>query len=162
MKKFCVLMVIMCFLCGCSRVQTFETVTDEMILSVSAQPRQILLKLPEETLLPAMETDSGMLYLCDGYDVAVQTLESGDLDGTVHNISGFDSDDLTIIKTKSGDCACYEFAWTTATELGEQVGRARILEDGGYHYVLSATAPAKKSAEYQEIWNGIFDSFAVS
>ena len=162
MKKFCVLMVIACFLCGCGRAETFETVADEMVLSVSAQPRQILLKLPEETLLPAMETDSGMLYLCDGYDVAEQTLESGDLDGTVHNISGFDSDDLTIIKTKSGDCACYEFVWTAATELGEQVGRARILEEGGYHYVLSATAPAKKSTEYQEIWNGIFDSFAVS
>ena len=162
MKRFCLLMVIACFLCGCNKVQTFETVADEMILSVSAQPRQILLTLPEETLLPAMETDSGTLYLCDGYDVAVQTLESGDLDATVRSISGFGSDDLTVIKTQCGDCACYEFVWTATTELGEQIGRARILEDGEYHYVLSTTAPAKKGAEYQEIWNGIFDSFAVS
>lgn len=155
-------MVIACFLCGCGRAETFETVADEMVLSVSARPKQILLTLPEDTLLPAMETDSGTLYLCDGYDVAVQTLESGNLDATVRSISGFDSDDLTVIKTQCGDCACYEFVWTAATELGEQVGRARILEEGGYHYVLSATAPAKKSTEYQEIWNGIFDSFAVS
>ena len=155
-------MALTCFLCGCSKAETFETVTDEMVVSVSAQPRQILLTLPEETLLPAMETDSGTLYLCDGYDVALQTLESGDLDATVRSISGFDSDDVTIIKTQCGNCTCYEFVWSAATELGEQVGRAKILEDGGYHYVLSATAPAKKGAEYQEIWNGIFDSFAVS
>ena len=161
MKKLFVFVVIACFICGCSRAETFETVADEMVLRVSAQPRQILLTLPEETLLPAMETDSGTLYLCDGYDVAVQTLESGDLDATVRCISGFGSDDLTIIKTQYDDCACYEFVWSAATELGEQVGRAKIIEDGGYHYALSATAPAKNSAEYQEIWNGIFDSFAI-
>lgn len=161
MKKLCVIVVAL-LLCGCGAEQTLETVADELVLNVSVQPREVLLTLPEETLLPAMETDNGTLYLCDGYDVAVQTMEGGDLDATVRQVSGFDSDELTVIQTAAGEFSCYEFVWTAATDLGEQVGRAMILEDTGYHYVLSAVAPAKHAEEYREIWNGIFDSFGIA
>ena len=162
MVKLCVMIVLALICSGCGAQQTFETVSDEMVLSASAQPCKILLTLPEETLLPAMETDSGMLYLCDGYDVAVQTLESGDLDATVRLVSGFSSSDLTVMQTISGTYPCYEFAWTSAGELGEQVGRAVILDDGSYHYVVNTVAPAKHAQEYREIWNGIFESFAIA
>jgi hypothetical protein len=53
----------------------------------------------------------------------------------------------------------YEFVWTSAVDGGEQIGRATILDDGDYHYVLSATVGAELIEEYQEIWNGIFESF---
>jgi hypothetical protein len=162
MKKLSVILVLALLLCGCGEAQTFETVADEMVLSASAQPRQILLTLPEETLLPAMETDTGTLYLCNGYDVAVQTMESGDLDATVRQVCGFSSDDITIMQTTAGENTCYEFGWSAATELGEEVGRAMILEDRDYHYVLCAVAPAKKALEYQEIWNGMFESFGIA
>ncbi|MBR4290607.1 MAG: hypothetical protein IKT52_08205 [Oscillospiraceae bacterium] len=162
MKKLCVMMVLALLLCGCGAELTLETIADEMVLPVSAQPREILLQLPEETLLPAMETDDGTLYLCDGYDVAVQTLQSGDLDATIRQVSGFGKDDLTVMQTAAGECACYEFVWTAATELGEQVGRAMILDDGDFHYVLSTVTPAKHAQEYQEIWNGIFESFGIA
>ena len=105
MKKLLVLML-MLFLCGCGAQESFETVSDEMVLPVLAQPREILLTLPEETLLPAMESDGRTLYLCNGYDVAVQTFSSGDLDGTIREISGFGKDELTIMETTSGDCRC--------------------------------------------------------
>ena len=107
-------MALLLLLCGCSTEGTFETVTDEMVLSASAQPREILLTLPEETMLPAMETDNGTLYLCDGYDVAVQTLESGNLDHTIRQICGFGSEDLTIMQTQSGEFNCYDFVWSAA------------------------------------------------
>lgn len=162
MKKRCIMLALAMLLCGCSAEQTFETVTDELVLGASAQPRRILLTLPEETLLPAMETDQGTLYLCDGYDVSVQTLQSGDLDATVRQISGFGREELTIIQTKAGDCNCYEFVWTAATDLGQQIGRAMILEDSDYHYTLCAVAPEKHAEEYQQIWNGIFDSFGIA
>ena len=136
-------------------------VTDEMVMPASAQPRKILLTLPEETLLPAMETDHGTLYLCDGYDVATQTMESGDLDATVRTISGFGMEELTIMQTKADDYTCYEFVWTAATDLGQQVGRAMILEDADYHYAICAVAPEKDAEEYQQIWNGIFDSVTI-
>lgn len=161
MKKICLMMALLLLFCGCSAEQTFETVTDEMVLNASVQPREICLTLPEETLLPAMETDSGTLYLCDGYDVEVQTMESGDLDGTVRQICGFGSEELTMIQTKTGEYTCHDFVWTAATDLGQQVGRAKILDDENFHYVLSASAPAEHAEEYYEIWNGIFDSFGI-
>ncbi len=161
MKKLCLLMAMVILLCGCGAQETFETVADEMVQQVISQPREILLTLPEETLLPAMESDGRTLYLCNGYDVAVQTLDAGDLDATVQQISGFTSAELTIMETAVGEYPCYEFVWTNAADLGEQVCRAMILDDGVYHYVLSAMAPADKAAEYQEIWNGIFESFGI-
>ena len=162
MKKLCVLMIIALLLCGCGAEQTFETVADEMVQQVMAQPREVSLTLPEETLLPAMESDGRTLYLCSGYDVAVQTFSGGDLDATVRQVSGFGAEELTIMETKAGDYQCYEFVWTAATDLGEQVGRAMILDDGNFHYVLSTVAPAKNAQEYQEIWNGIFESFGIA
>lgn len=162
MKKCCMLMILALLLCGCGARETFETVGDEMVLEVLAQPREILLTLPEETLLPAMESDGRTLYLCDGYDVAVQTLSGGDLDATLRQITGFGREDLTIIQTNEGECACYEFVWTAATDFGEQVGRATILDDGSYHYVLTASVDAEKAQEYQEIWNGIFETFGLA
>ena len=128
MKKLVILLV-MLLLCGCGAEETFETVADEMVMQVVAQPREILLTLPEETLLPAMESDGRTLYLCNGYDVAVQTLESGDLDATIRQVCGFGSDELTVMETNSGDCRSYAFVWTAATDFGEQVGRAEILDD---------------------------------
>ena len=160
MKKLLVLML-MILLCGCGAQETFETVADEMVLPVLAQPREILLTLPEETLLPAMESDGRTLYLCNGYDVAVQTVPSGDLDGTIREICGFGAEELTVMETTSGDCRCFEFVWTAATDFGEQVGRAQILDDGNYHYVLTAMASAEKALDYQEIWNGLFETFGV-
>jgi len=162
MKKQCLMMALVLLLCGCSTEQTFEMVTDELVLNASVQPREVLLTLPEETLLPAMETNQGTLYLCDGYDISVQTLQSGDLDATVRQISGFGREELTIMQTKAGDYTCYEFVWTAATDLGQQVGRAMILEDTDYHYTLCAVAPEKHAEEYQQIWNGIFDSFGIT
>lgn len=161
MKKLYLMVALILLLCGCSTERTFETVTDEIVLKASAQPREILLTLPEETLLPAMETDRGTLYLCDGYDVAVQTMDSGNLDGTVRQITGFGSDDLTILQTRAGEYTCYDFVWTAATDLGQQVGRAKILDDMEYHYILSASTSANKAEEYYEIWNGIFESFGI-
>lgn len=153
---------LMLMLSGCAVEQTFETVADEIILRASAQPREILLTLPEETLLPAMETDNGMLYLCNGYDVAVQTVESGNLDETIRQVCGFSREELTLMQTDAGAYTCYEFVWTSAGELGEQVGRAKILDDGSYHYAVNAVAPAETAEEYREIWNGIFESFGIA
>ena len=161
MKKLWIVIALL-MLCGCGAEETLETVADEMVLEVLAQPREILLTLPEETLLPAMESDGRTLYLCRGYDVAVQTFSSGDFNATVQQLCGFDSSELTILETKVGENRCYDFVWTAATDLGEQVGRAKILDDGNFHYTLTAMAPAEKASEYQEIWSGMFETFGIS
>lgn len=72
------------------------------------------------------------------------------------------TEELTLIKTASDDVDKYEFVWTSVTDEGHLIGRATVLDDGNYHYVLSSTVDADLIEEYQEIWNGIFESFELA
>ena len=162
MKKGLILLVSLLILSGCGSAQVYETVTDEFAIPVSAVPREIRFDLAQEPILPAMESDGGQLYLCGDFDVMVQTLDSGDLNDTVYRISGFMPEGLTLLQTGTGDVDKYEFVWTSVSDGGHQIGRATILDDGSYHYALSATVDAQLIEEYQEIWNGIFESFELA
>lgn len=162
MKRVWLVLMMALLLCGCGAEETFETVADEMVQSAMAQPKEVMLTLQEDTLLPAMETDNGTLYLCRDYDVSVQTLDGGNLDGTLRQVTGYGRDDLTVMQTMAGECDCYEFVWTAAGEFGEQACRGMILDDGSYHYVLTAMADADIVEEYREMWNALFESFGVS
>lgn len=161
MRKQIILLVMIFVLSGCGTQDTFETVADEMVRSVMAQPREIWISVPEDSAMPAMESENGCVYICKDYEVAVQTLESGDLNATVQLVSGFDRNRLTVLKTNQDGADRYDFVWTCAGE-GQQLGRAAILDDGSYHYVVSATIDASLMEEYQQIWNGIFESFTLS
>lgn len=162
MRKLLVLALLALCLSGCGEAEVFETVGDTAVQSAMAVPKEIRLELPEDTVLPVMETDSGTLYMCQNFDVMVQTLESGDLAETVRQISGQEIADLTVITKARGDADCYEFVWTAAGDTGEQVSRCMIIDDGDYHYVLTAMTDAEKVYEYQEIWNGMFETFELS
>ena len=160
--KIVLLVLLAVLMTGCGKTEVYETVNDEMVQSVSAQPREILFDLAQEPVMPAMESDSGTLYLCGDFDVLVHTCQSGDLQNTVREVSGFLPEELTVIQTGNGEVDRYEFVWTSATDLGQQIGRATVLDDGAYHYILSATVDAELIEEYQEIWNGIFESFQLA
>lgn len=161
MRKLLWIPVVLLLLTGCGAAETMETIADEMILPVMAEPKEIWVALPEDSAMPAMESESGTLYICSDYDVMLQTMEAGDLDGTIRTVSGYGAEELTVVKTSEGELDRYEFVWTAAGELGQEIGRATILDDGTYHYVLSATINAEKIEEYQEVWNGIFESFSL-
>lgn len=160
--KIITLILLLTLLTSCTKAEVYETVNDEAAQSVSAQPREIYFDLAQEPVLPAMESDSGTLYLCGDFDVVVHTCQGGDLQNTVREVSGFLPEELTLIQTGTGDVDRYEFVWTSAVDSGQQIGRATILDDGNYHYILSATVDAELIEEYQEIWNGIFESFQLS
>ena len=160
--KIATVILLAALLAGCGKTEVFETVHDDLVQSVSVQPREVFFDLAQEPVMPAMESDSGTLYLCGDFDVVVHTCQSGDLQNTVKEVSGFLPEELTLIQTENGDVDKYEFVWTSATDLGQQIGRATILDDGNYHYILSATVDAELMEEYQEIWNGIFESFQLS
>lgn len=162
MRKLLLIMGIALLLTGCGAQETMETIADEMIQSVSAQPREVYLELPEEAVLPAMESDSGVLYMCRNYDVSIQTFGSGDLEKTIRSVSGYSPEELTVMQTTDGEFIRSEFVWTTAGETGDQVCRAAVVDDGSYHYVLTAVIDAEEAGQYQEIWNGMFESFRLS
>ena len=162
MKKLLLLLVCGMIFAGCGAEQTMETVADEPAVQVSAEPREIYVALPDDTVLPAMESDSGTVYFCKDYDILLQTMESGDLSRTVADVSGYELDDLTMVETAVSDYVRYDFVWSAAGELGQQVCRASILDDGTYHYVLAVMGNEATAGEYAGIWNGIFESFQLA
>lgn len=158
MKKVWIILAA-CLLAGCGAEPTFETVADEMVYDRAA-PRQIRVSLPEDTVLPVMETDGGKLYICRDYEVAVQTLPGGDLRTTVTSLCGLP--DVSVVESAADGFTRYDFVWASAGETGAQVGRAGIISDGVYHYCLSAMAPEEYAESLREIWNGMFESFTVA
>lgn len=159
MKKLWAVLILATLLAGCGAKQTFETVSDLNDVSAMAQMQQVELSLPEEAATPSMENpDAGKLYLCDGYTLTVQTLESGDLDKTLRQLTGYGRSQLTLMQTNRNGIDRYECVWSAAGEEGDQIGRAVILDDGSYHYSVTAMASAQRAGEFTAIWQEIFDS----
>lgn len=149
-------------LSGCAAEETFETISDHIVQPVLAEMRQISVVLPAEAASPTVESDSGRIYLCQDYEISIQTLESGDLRSTVSVLSGYDMEALTVMATQKGDVDCYRFVWASAGENGDRVGQAMILDDGSYHYCLSVLGDADTAQQNQLSWEEMFGSFSLN
>lgn len=158
MKKWLVWMLLPLLLCGCGAEETFETVADELAVPVMAQPRQITVQLPEDAAAPVLESEGEQVYLCEDYEIIIETLSAGDLGGTIRTLCGYDREDLTVMETQWQDVTRYEFVWAAAGENGDRLGRAVILDDGQYHYCMTALRDAD-GEDGQIIWNQVFGSF---
>lgn len=161
MKKCCLILWMMVLLTGCGAEETFETVADELVLPVMAQPKSISVQLPGETALPVIENDNGRVYVCNDYEIVLQTLEAGDLHRTMQTLSGMDPEDLTVMETFSDGVSRYEFVWAAAGETGDQTGRAVILNDGDFHYCMSVLWDADSGEKSHVNWNQVFSSFTL-
>ncbi len=124
-------------------------------------PQVITFDLPEDAAAQVISGENGTLYFCDGYEIMVQTLSSGDLNRTLQTLTGYSADALTVIETATSNVKRYESAWTAAAEEGDQVGRTVILDDGNYHYCLSVMASAREAGSLQECWQALFSSLAL-
>lgn len=162
MKKWMLLLLMTGLLTGCSAEDTFETVADELIQPVMAQPRFVCVDLPGETALPVVENDNGRIYLCNDYEIVLQTMASGDLKETMEMMSGLGAEDMTVMETVSDGISRYEFVWAAAGEGGDQTGRGVILDDGNYHYCLSIMRFADASEKTQVNWDDVFSSFCLT
>ena len=149
-------------LCGCGVEETLETVADEWVVPVMAQPREVSLRLPEELAMPVLEVEDRKLYLAEDYEIMLETIASGDLDATIRSLTGYGSDRLTVIRTGYHDTDRYDFVWSAAGESGERLGRGAILDDGTYHYCLSVLRDADPGEKSQINWDDVFSSFCLS
>lgn len=140
-----------------------ETVCDVYPQAAEVQARQILLSLPEEAAQPAMEREDGeKLYLCNGYELRVQTLPSGNLTGTLRTVTGFTEDEMTVIQTMDGENTRYDCVWCTVGETGDQVGRTAVIDDGSYYYCVSVLADSAEAGKLRQTWQTLLDSFFVA
>ena len=161
MKKMFLLVMLALVLSGCGGEETLETVSDELVLPAMAQPGEILVELPGEAAMPAMESDAGRMYLAGDYEIYIQTMEAGDLEKTIRALSGYEKEDLTVMATGSDGVSRYEFVWTCMGENGERLGRAVVLDDGNYHYTMTVLRDADTTESSQIVWNDVFSSFVL-
>ncbi len=160
-KILSVIILLAVLLCGCAGAESFETVADVYEPLESAEPASLDYLVPDKNAVKVFGTDGSRLYLCDGYEIAVETFSSGDLNQTVKELTGYARDSLTVMETGTSELARYECVWTAAGESGEQVGRTVILDDGKYHYCLSLTALEEEAGSLQQVWQEIMGSFAM-
>lgn len=159
MKRWIWILLLSIGLSGCGAEDTLETVADEWLVPVMAQPREIAVRLPDNALAPVLEADSSQLYMADGYELMLETQPAGDLDATIRHLSGYGREDLTVIRTLQQDADRYDFVWTTAGEQGERLGRGVILDDGTYHYCMSVL---RDQGDTLIVWRDVFESFSLA
>ncbi len=163
MKKVLFVLCFMLMLTGCNARETFETVDDIPLQPVVAQMQKLELTLPEEAAVTTMENgEAGKIYLCDGYTLTVQTLDAGDVDRTLRQLTGFSKEKLMVMQTQTDDLKKLECVWTAAGEGGDQVGRALVLDDGNFHYAVTVMADAAMAGSLQTQWDAILDSAGLS
>ena len=163
MRK-CVLilvLVIVVAVSGCGAVETFETLGEIGFPDAPAEHRNLSFALPEEASAPVAMGENGQLYVCDGYELWIQTLPGGDVARTVKAVSGFAAEDLTVLEQEAGGIRRLDFAWTSAGEQGARIGRAAVLDDGNYHYVLTAMCDALDAGQLRGAWDIAFQSLSL-
>lgn len=165
MRRLMVILLLSVILCGCKSQESYETMMDTPQQPEQPEKMVILLNLPEEAAEQTMNAEeSGSVYFCDDYVLTVQTRQGGDLQRTILETTGFLPEQLPIIETMQGNLKRYVCVWTAAGETGNQVGRLALLDDGAYHYVLTAMAEEACAGKLsEEVWDSVFGSFrAVS
>lgn len=161
MKKWVFGMLLPLLLTGCGGSETFETIADEAVLPVMAQPRQITVQLPEDAVAPVLESEGEQVYVCDDYEIIIETLSSGDINGTIRALTGYAREDLTVMETQWQEIGRYDFVWAAAGENGDRLGRGVILDDGQYHYCMTLLRDAE-GQDSQIVWEEVFSSFDLT
>lgn len=160
MKKWTVLLILLLFLSGCAAEKDFETVGD-VYTPVTQTPREVMVTLPPDAAVQTISSDAGKLYLCDGYTVTVQTLQGGNLKETVREVTGFLPDRLTLLETEKDGFSSYSCVWTAAGEGGDQIARTVILDDGNFHYAVTAMADSASAGQLSDVWLNLFRSVSL-
>ncbi|MBO7251129.1 MAG: hypothetical protein J6V25_00725 [Oscillospiraceae bacterium] len=160
MKILWVILILM-GLSGCAGEATFETVADVMVTEAPAQPKKVKLQLPKEVAAPVMDTEAQQIFVSEGYEIMVEKRPSGDLQGTVLQLSGYMPDKLTVLSTDQGEYRKHSFVWSCTGEQGDRLGKAVVLDDGNYHYCLSILWDAALTEEKQTQWDSVFASFSL-
>ena len=163
MKKIAMGLMLALLLSGCGAKETLETVADDIPLQpVLAEPAQISVRLPDNAVSPVLESDSEQVYLCEDYEIAIETRASGDLSGTITAMTGFEPEQLTVMHTSPDGVDRYEFVWVSAGETGDRLGRGVVLDDGSYHYCMTVLRDAENQKKSQVVWSDVFSSFSLT
>lgn len=162
MKLFAALLLAAAIFSGCGEEKPAETIGDLGEPPAVGEPREISVELPGEAAMPTMEEGGRRYYLCNDYEITIDTRQAGDLQATIQELTGYDPENLTVLKTREPGADRYEFVWASAGEQGERLGRAVVLDDGDYHYTMSVLRDADNTEKLQVVWRQVFSSFHLA
>ena len=147
MKKLCILLLVVLLLAGCAEKKTYETISDYLETPKIPTPLEMIATLPEGAASPVLSsTAAGKLYEYDGATITMQAVTVGDFTGLIREITGYSPENLQIMESVQAELPSYQMVWTCVGEGQTQVGRACILTDNNYYYVLTAMVPEQKAA----------------
>lgn len=162
MKKLMYLLCLVLLLVGCSAEKSYETMGTLSPEPEKAAMMNIKLEVPEDAAAHVMGTEQeGRIYFGADYTLCLQVMYAGDLNQTLQECTGFEREHLDILETKTALYKRYEAVWTGVGEGGAHLGRIAVLDDGNYHYVLTAMADAQNAGKLSQTWQPIFQSFGL-
>lgn len=146
MKKICIFLLAVCLFAGCAEKKTYETISDGLDSPKLPVRLEMTAVLPEEAASPVFSTtDAGKLYECTDCTITMHTVTAGDFSGLIRDVTGYDRENLQIMESVQAGLPSLQVVWTATGEGQTQVGRACILTDGNYYYVLTAMVPEEKA-----------------
>ena len=143
MRKLAWLLVLTMCLGGCVRITeqpVMETVADEILEPVAAEPKPMAVWLPDGAAAQTM-ADAGECYTWGECELRLQTLAGGDIRTTLQQLTGLSPERLTVMQYKRDGLQFYQTVWSAAGEEGITLGRCMVADDGNYHYCLSLLSP---------------------
>ncbi len=161
MKKLCILLLAVFLFAGCTEKKTYETISDGLETPRLPTRLEMTTVLPEGATSPVFSTtDAGKLYEFEDCTVMMQAVVAGDFSGLIRDVTGYSRDNLQIMESVQAGLPSFQVVWTSAGEGQTQVGRACILTDGNYYYLLTAMVPESKAGSlYQGKLKEMFGSF---
>lgn len=156
MKKLVWLLVLMICCTGCVNITepVYETVTDEIVEPVSAEPKPVAVWLPDGAAAQTMaDGETGKCYTWGTSELRIQTLDGGDIRATLKTLTGMDPERLTVMEYERDGLQLYQTVWSMTGEEGVSLGRCMVADDGHYHYCISLVSPedADVAQEYAQI-----------
>ena len=163
--KSAVCFVLLMMLSGCA-MPVWETVEDTHpvvpVASWQEEAYEIEIGVPSDLALQEESADWQLYATADGtFEVETRRFLASDLDDAVRTLSGYASDQLTILKTTRFDLPEYQFAWLALTEQGSRVYRAKLVMNELDCYAVVCSRAETAGTAYEEPMRQVFSTFGL-
>ncbi len=164
-RCFPIVLILTLLLCGCRAEPDWETVDDAAVqVSATVEPPYIITYgVPADASMEPLSARNRGLYVGEGgeYEIMSDVISAASLDDALRQISGFGLDELDVIETSRFGLPEYRFAWSSASDEGEYVSEASLVQDGGYYYALIFSTRQGLSGKYDDCAEEVFASFGL-